>query len=167
MRLIRIVDQKLEEYVCVVLLSLLTILLCAQVFMRFVMGTGLSWGEELSRFVFVWLMYLAASLGVRRKGHIRVTTFVDFLPQRMRRIVSIISDILWLIFSIWIVILSIGMLKVMFQYPQLSPALLINTAWAYLIIPISFGMMGFRLLQLYYQEFKGRRGGNVDVPRKK
>lgn len=70
--------EKLVANFC--LLSLV-ILLGAQVFSRYILHTGISWTEELSRFSFIWFVYISGSLAAQAGTHIRVTVIVDRLPQ--------------------------------------------------------------------------------------
>lgn len=61
-------------------LALLVLILGAQVFFRYVLNTGLGWTEEVSRFAFVWFVYISASLAAQRGTHIRVTLFIRWFP---------------------------------------------------------------------------------------
>ena len=161
-RFFHILDTYFEEVVSATMLAFLVLLLCLQVFMRFVLHQAFSWNEELSRFVFVWFCYLAGSLGVQRQGHIRVTTFVEmFKNEKIKTAVIFISDVIWLVFNVFVVFFGFELLKIMSQFPNTSPAMGINMVWVYSIVPFSFILMSFRLLQLYYRkwsEFIHKRG---------
>ena len=61
-----------EEYLGVALLVVLGVMLTAQVFMRFVLGLGYSWMEEIIRMLFVWVIFIGAAAAMRRNLHIRV-----------------------------------------------------------------------------------------------
>ena len=69
--------EKLVANLC--LLSLV-VLLGAQVLSRYVLQAGISWTEELSRFSFIWFVYISGSLAAQAGTHIRVTVIVDRLP---------------------------------------------------------------------------------------
>mgnify|MGYP000963276912 FL=1 len=80
----------LEGYIAAALLVFLTILLSLQVFARFVLGTGVSWSEELSRYIYVWSIYFGCVLATKEDKHIRVTAQLDLLPKKVKNwIVSI------------------------------------------------------------------------------
>ena len=155
--IIRLLDQYFEEVASVIMLSLLVVLLCLQVVLRFVFHIGLAWNEEVARFVFVWFCYFGASLGVQRQGHIRITTFLTLLPEgRTRRFAVVISDLIWLVFNLFIVVLGFQLIRTMTRFEQLSPALGINMIYLYMIIPLSFVLMSFRLAQIYYRNLRDR-----------
>ena len=46
---------------------------------------GLSvWSEEMARYVFIWISYLAIPLAIRQRSNIRVDIIYDRLPSRRR-----------------------------------------------------------------------------------
>ena len=48
---------------------------------RFVLGIGLSWTEELSRFLLVWASLLAAAVATKRRSHFRVAFVIERLSR--------------------------------------------------------------------------------------
>ena len=70
---------RLELILSNVTLAMLVLVLILQVVFRYGLQTGLTWSEEVSRFAFIWFVYLSASLAAQRGAHIRVTLFVDML----------------------------------------------------------------------------------------
>lgn len=55
-----------------------------QVVLRYVFNAPLMWPEELSRLLFLWLVFGAAPLATSHKAHLAVDFFVSFLPQSNR-----------------------------------------------------------------------------------
>jgi C4-dicarboxylate transporter, DctQ subunit len=151
---LRLVDRYFEEAVCGGLLVVLMCLLFLQVILRYVFSMSWSWNEEVTRFVFVWFIYLGACLGVQRQGHIRVMTFVTMLPQGlMRKAVLLLADLIWLAFLIIVFYYSLDFLDTVLQFPQGSAVLDIPLFYVYLIIPGGFMLMMLRLVQLYIQSW--------------
>lgn len=60
--------------------------LLISIFFRYVIGYALSWPEEISMLLFVWLVLLAGSLGVREGFHVRLSVLFKRLPVRIRTI---------------------------------------------------------------------------------
>lgn len=81
-------------YLAVIILSILL-----QIFFRFVMGSALSWSEELSVLVFAHLVFVGGSLGVREGYHVSVSLFVDSLPQALRRGIDVLVLLAVLVFG--------------------------------------------------------------------
>lgn len=154
MKWLKYLDDHFEEVVCAVFLTLIVAFLGIQVFFRFFLGRAWAWQEELTRFLFVWFNYLGVSLGAKRFGHIRVTTFVNFFPERWRDKVILLADIVWLFFNLAVVVVSFELLKTMLRFPMLSAAMGWNLFWIYLIIPLGFLLTSYRILQGYYRKFR-------------
>ena len=54
--------NKIEEYFLVYSLILMVALVFIQVIMRYIFNNSLSWSEELVRYIFIWQIWLGASL---------------------------------------------------------------------------------------------------------
>jgi TRAP-type C4-dicarboxylate transport system permease small subunit len=55
-----------------------------QVFLRYALNSSLSWAEEVSRLFFVWAVFLAIPLGVKRGAHVGVDLLISTLPNAAR-----------------------------------------------------------------------------------
>jgi TRAP-type C4-dicarboxylate transport system permease small subunit len=71
------------DVLAIVLFLLMLVLVIASVVLR-AAGDPLIWGDELTRYLFVWVALLAWSIAARRKSHIAIYLFVEMLPRRVR-----------------------------------------------------------------------------------
>jgi len=71
------------DVLAIVLFLLMLVLVIASVVLR-AAGDPLIWGDELTRYLFVWVALLAWSIAARRKSHIAIYLFVEMLPRRLR-----------------------------------------------------------------------------------
>ena len=84
----------------------------AQVFCRYVLNSSLSWSEELARYLFIWMIYIGISYGVKLDKHICVDAVYSFAPKSIKRYYAIVSYLLFLLFAVAMVyygILVVGM----------------------------------------------------------
>ena len=137
---IRFLDDKLEMCICITLMCILSVVLAVQVFFRYVMGDSLSWSEELSRYTFIWLVYIGISYGCKVMRHIKIDAGLFLFPKALRKYVVILGDIIFLIFCIVIVYYAWGLEVKQWKFQQLSPAMQIPM-W----IPYAAPMVGFAL----------------------
>ena len=72
----------------------LALLAFLQVVLRYVFATGLDWGEELGRYVSVFLTFLGASVGVKHGTHFSVEALVRALPYRISHWVRALAGLL-------------------------------------------------------------------------
>lgn len=148
-----------EDYVSAVAMVMMVSILFAQVFTRYVLQGSITWAEELSRFSFLWMMFLASSLAARQRSHIRVTAPILLLPQKMRLWVIVLADVIWIAFNVVVTYHSIAMVKNAFKFIYFSPSLNFNMAYMFLVIPISFALMTARIIVGYYRQFTGKEQG--------
>mgnify|MGYP003047164544 CR=1 FL=1 len=57
------------------------------------------WTEELSRYIFIWISYLALSVAIKKRSSIRVDIIYDKLPERLQNISWIIVESLFLVLT--------------------------------------------------------------------
>ena len=62
-KVIRWLDDYLEEVLLVAALAAMAVIMGVQVFCRYVLGASLSWSEELTRYIFIWAGFLSISFG--------------------------------------------------------------------------------------------------------
>lgn len=83
-------------------LAAMSLSVLLNVILRYVFNSGLTWSEEVSRYFFVWLVFLGAISALKDKMHLGVDLVVKALPQKMQKAVFVISNgivlyILWLV----------------------------------------------------------------------
>jgi TRAP-type C4-dicarboxylate transport system permease small subunit len=89
----RLADRLLQDAAALLLLGLAAVTL-AQVFSRYFFATSLPWTEELGRFLFTWVIWLGATVALRRAQHIRFAFLVERLGPPGRRLVQCLVDLL-------------------------------------------------------------------------
>ncbi|MDU8925081.1 TRAP transporter small permease [Pasteurellaceae bacterium LIM206] len=83
---------KLLEVTSVAMLAVMACLVFLNVVLRYAFNTSFTMTEELSRYLFVWVTFLAAVLAFNENGHVNVSVLVDKLSPLKRKILSIITD---------------------------------------------------------------------------
>ncbi|MDR1536209.1 MAG: TRAP transporter small permease [Planctomycetota bacterium] len=103
MRILRLIDENFERVVGGVCLGIVVALIFIGVTIRILFNSGLPWQEELSRVLFVFVIYVGASHGARRNEHLRVTLLQNLLPEAWRRRLDAVNDLAWIAFNILVV----------------------------------------------------------------
>lgn len=95
--------EKLSKYLETMLnifmafaLSLMVILVFGNVVLRYFFNSGITWSEEISRYLFVWLTFLGAIGAFKDKEHLGVDMLVKRLPTGLKKVALVISDLLML-----------------------------------------------------------------------
>ena len=145
------IERHLEECIAGVCLSIMSVLVFYQVVMRYVFHRPTSWSDEIAVYAMLWSVYLSCSWAVRERAHIRVMNVINMFPGKARTAMTVLSDAVWFVFGIFItwqgVVLELSLWESRFE----SPALGIDQKWPYLCIAVGFGLMTFRLAQVYYE----------------
>ncbi|MGG3914976.1 TRAP transporter small permease [Rossellomorea vietnamensis] len=147
LRSLKWLDENLEKYILFFLTLVMVVVVFIQVFMRYVMENSLSWSEELARYCFIWLIYIGISYAVKHKRHISVDAALLLFKDKMKIVISIISNILFLIFCVYVVIYGYGIASQLLAFGQTTPALQIPTGVVYLAPPVGMALAGVRLIQ--------------------
>lgn len=95
--------NNLEDLLCGSLLCWIMSLLMWQVIYRYFFGKSIAWAEEVMRFSFLYMVYIAASLGVQKAIHIRVTAQLEYLPSKVKVALLAITDCIWLVFNAFVI----------------------------------------------------------------
>ena len=82
-RLGHIVNE-IEETIIAVILGLMTIITFTNVVLRYGFNTGLSWGLEVTAFLFAWLVLIGMSYAVKITAHLGVDAALNLLGPKAR-----------------------------------------------------------------------------------
>jgi len=156
-RILKFIDDKFEEIIGVVMLATCLALIFVGVIMRVIFKSGIPWQEELSRILYVLVVYVGASYGMKTKDHIRVTFVRDMLPPLGRKIMEVFTDIIWAGFNVFVIIVSIQVYPKLQRFIGESAILEIPLHWIFLTVPVGCGLITLRLIQDYVQKYTGNR----------
>ena len=90
----------IEETFIAVTLGVMTLVTFANVVARYIFNANILWALEVTVFLFAWLVLIGASYGVKKSFHIGVDVLVKALPDRIRRVLTLIATAACLMFAI-------------------------------------------------------------------
>lgn len=105
------------------------------------------WTEELARYIFIWISYLALCVTIRKRSSIRVDILYDKMPERWQQISWIVVESLFLALTAVIAFFGWGQIERLMRFPQYTTAMGLPYLIPYLVLPCGFGLMCLRLLQ--------------------
>ena len=112
---------------------LLTILLI-NVISRNLLGGSIAWIEEISRYIFTWMMFMGIAIGVHYKKHLGVEFVVGLYPAKVKKAAYFISDVLTLV--LFIILAIYGFRYAGKSMKMFSPIMGIPYGIVYLCVPI-------------------------------
>lgn len=161
MKIIKVLDEKFEEYFLAVTLIFSVVLIFLQVIMRYVFSNSLSWTEELARYLFLWQIWVGASFAVKRGKHLKADIVRSFIPKDKHYYLDLVATVIWLAFSVFLTYKSSALVSKISQVGQLSAALRLPMKYAYASVPAGCYLMSIRLIQKLYLENRNRKAGGT------
>ena len=86
--------EHFEVYIANFSLLLMVGFLTLQIIARYFFQVGIAWTEELSRFSFLYFVYLSSCFVMMKGRHIRVECLVNVLPLSVRNWIEVFGDML-------------------------------------------------------------------------
>lgn len=116
------------------MLAVMTVLIGWQVFARFVMGDSLSFSEEISRFLMVWLVLLGSAYAARNGRLMKVDILETVVSDRFRPVVLLLAGFVSILF--YLVLVVFGFMIMSAVSYQLTPATQISMSIPMAALPV-------------------------------
>lgn len=145
-------------------LAAMSILVFGNVVLRYAFNSGITWSEEMARFLFIWMVFLGSIVALKDNEHLGVDTLVKKLPDRWKKVVYVISNLL-ILYTLWLVLEgSWGM--TLLNMDSSAPATGLPLSFVYGIgIVMSIGMGIIILYNLYQVVFRKKSGDDLIMTR--
>lgn len=143
-----------EKTLASLLLAAIVLLISGNVFMRYVMNASLSWGEELTLWLFVWFVWIGISYGFHTGEHVRITVLRDALGDKGRLIVDAIVAVLVLGFLTILTIECVKLIRMPFVASQSSVVLGLPIPLLYASAPIGAALSAVRVVQYFLRTLR-------------
>ncbi len=128
--------NKSLEIICIALFAFIIIIGSYQIITRYIFNSPSTISEELLTFSFTWLALLASSLVFSKREHMRMGYLADKFKGKSAHILSIISELLVLLFSALILIYG-GLSITKLTKTQITASLGVPMSYIYAVVPIS------------------------------
>ncbi len=142
------------EVVMVACLALMLVMVFGNVMLRLFANTGIDLSEEMPRFAFVWMTFLGAIVGMRRRAHLGVDILVQALPVFGRKVCWGISQAIMFVCSGYIFYgtwLQHDIVK-----DNASPVAQISMLWVFGVSYLTGGAIALICLSNLVRLFTGR-----------
>jgi tripartite ATP-independent transporter DctM subunit len=150
--------RKLVRFVVMACCGILVLTVFVSVLLRYVFGLGLSFSEDLVRYIMVVIVFFASSLAFDSKQHVSIRLIVNKLSKLNQLRLDLFSYACLFAFLIILMIQGIQILPVQLKtdIPTMTG---VSIFWFYLSIPIGCILMIIFLIPQFLssiKEFKGR-----------
>lgn len=150
--------------VAAVLIAIMTVAVLAGVFFRYVLNNSLSWTEDSSILMMIWVAFLIAPYAYRTGGHVGIELVVTALPEALFRLIRITTHLL----IIWLLVrfMQEAVVYVSRGWGMRANTIPIPIGFFRLIVPVSLGMMILIGIELIVRDILSLidRNSNHDLP---
>jgi len=154
--MLRLMLDKGVDSIAALLLAVMAILVFMQVLFRYWLHLPLDWGEEVSRYLFIWAVMLGAAVAMKRRSHFGIDLLVKVLPSSVQRYVAIGINLC--ICALMILVVVQGTKLTIINFSQISPTLAIPMGVPYAAIPVSAVLMLISTVSETWAIILGRQG---------
>jgi TRAP-type C4-dicarboxylate transport system permease small subunit len=135
---LRLLGNSLEILAAAMLVAI-CLAVFTQVFTRYFLHIGLGWTEEAARYLQIWMMFVGATIGVKRWGHFQLNLLDERLAPGSRRVVRIIAILVVMVISAALLMHGIALVDVTWE--QTSPMMEWRIGHVYLVVPTAGALM--------------------------
>lgn len=118
-----------------VLLVAMALIISANVFMRYVLNSGLRWSEEIALVLVVWFTFISMAMGVKNHLHIHMNLLPSNLPPSIDKLLMKLENLLML--GCGVVFLVYGSILTRFTMQSILPGTGLPAGIMYIVMPIA------------------------------
>ncbi len=150
-------NSGLKEYYASILVMASFLILIAEVFLRYVIGSSMEWTDEISRLLLVWMTFTGIGLVILERKEIFAQVFTQKLSPQAKKIWSRLIDLLVLVFNIFLIIFGVQMTH--FSWDIKTESLELPFSYFYVSIPLGAILAVYYLIKRLRTDVTGRKGG--------
>jgi TRAP-type C4-dicarboxylate transport system permease small subunit len=140
-------------YVAYFLLVAVTIIAVFGVYYRYVLIDPIPWAEEIARYILIWMTMIGASIAVKERKHVRLTSVLVRLPEHMALIIEIVFFLI-IIFIIGLIANESIIMVFSRSAKIISPSLQISMIWAHTALPVGFALILIQSFYILFEDIK-------------
>lgn len=144
---IKWLDINFEPILIMVVFIVMSCLITLQVILRFFMGSGFAWGEEISKYMFVWITFLSIPYGFRNNRQISVNFLRDKIPETARKILVLVIDVTMLVLMGIYLKGAMGNYTSAANYGDLMNSISVSMTYVYAAALVGWGLSILRIAQ--------------------
>ncbi len=149
--------HRFEDWLAFAIFWVLAIVIFYQFFTRYALNDSASWTEEIARYLLIMTVFVGAAMNVRKNNHIQVDFFYRILPRWWTRPMSVVVDVLRILFLGYCVYLTIILMG------KIGDMRMAIIDWpmgiVYGFVAFGFGLMTWRAVGVAIANWK--RGASV------
>ena len=147
LHIIRNLDKNLEKFLLTLLYLQIFLVILLEVFQRFVLRFSTVWGEEIARYCFIYMVWVAASLCAKERIHLKIDFITNFFSNRGKSIIALLGELITLALALFCIKLSMNLVLLSFEFNSVTDGLRVVKGIFLFSVPFGFSILILRILQ--------------------
>ena len=129
------------------LLVALLVLICANVFMRYVMNNPINWVDQITGYFLVYFTFLGAPWVLANRGHVAIEVIFDHMPPRARLLFGCVLDGIGSLYCLFFTYLgALECFKLVRRESAFADVIEVPQVWIYWVIPFGSFLLALQFL---------------------
>ncbi len=158
MKVLKWLDESLEEVILILLLICMVCIMGMQVVARYCFNRSLSWSEELTQYLFVWATFISVSYCVKKRISIKIEQLLNILPEPGQTALRLFRHTVGFIFCIIMLPYCQSYLQQSIELEATCAALGIPMYYIQSAPLVGFLLLTVRVAQAWWREAKKMKG---------
>ena len=127
------VINKVLRFIVIIMLSVMSVVVFAQVLFRIV-HLSIPWSEELSKYLLIWSTFLGAAICIRKGSLVGLEFLKNSLSEEKQKLLQTILNLI--VCAMLLFLISVGFWAVRRVWFQITPVLKLSMGLMYAAIPV-------------------------------
>lgn len=136
MKIIHDIDKvinKILRFIVIIMLSVMSVVVFAQVLFRIV-HLSIPWSEEISKYLLIWSTFLGAAICIRKGSLVGLEFLKNSMSEEKQKILQTILNLI--VCAMLLFLINVGFWAVRRVWFQITPVLKLSMGLMYAAIPI-------------------------------
>lgn len=130
---------RIAKYISLVLIAVMTLSVLVQVFFRFGLNSALSWTEEASIYMMIWMAFLVAPFAYRSGANVSIEIIRDLFKGRAKWLLQIVLTAI--VLYLLIILFDKSIAHTANGLRSNAKSIPMKMIWVYVAMPIGIGGM--------------------------
>lgn len=158
MKVIKWIDEHLEEVLLAALLIGIAVVMILQVICRYIFNNSLTWSDELARFLLVWSCFLSTSFCVKKHISIKIDQLQNAIGPKASKVMKLVRHAVIFVFCILMIPYAFTYVQQAISSGATSSALHLPMYFIQSGPLVGFILLAFRTAQRFFEVLRGGEG---------
>jgi len=132
---------------------IMCVIVIMSVFLRYFFSFSFRWVDELTRYLFIYVVFLGIPIAFRQKTHVKIEYFASFFSKRLKYLVLFFTDLIILITILYIGSSTFHMISGRIG-KTLSPGLKLPMRYVYFAVILCFILLTIEIVKRFITKYK-------------